>query len=171
MMQFIDWLWYSDAGEMFAKWGIQGQTYTGSVDDGTFKLSPDYGRGGINPTAPKKLDVDMGFFNGVFAYGGSTKLLNSQFSDEEKKFQEEMNKRKVTPAPPPHPFTAEEREQVTLWETALRDHVNQETLKFILGKRPLSQWDQYVAELKAKNSEKYIDLANNAYQRWKKNHG
>jgi putative aldouronate transport system substrate-binding protein len=171
MMQFIDWLWYSDAGQMFAKWGIQGQTYTGSVEDGTFKLAPDVDWAGLNPSAKKKLNVDYGFFNGVFAYGGSTKMLNSQFTDEEKKFQEAMNQRKVTPAPPPHPFTAEEREQITLWETGLRDHVNQETLKFILGRRPLSEWNQYVGELKAKNSDKYIDLANQAYQRWKKAHG
>jgi putative aldouronate transport system substrate-binding protein len=171
MMQFIDWLWYSDAGQMFAKWGIQGQTYTGSVEDGTFKLSPDVDWAGLNPSAKKKLNVDYGFFNGVFAYGGSTKMLNSQFTDEERKFQEAMNQRKVTPAPPPHPFTAEEREQVTLWEAGLRDHVNQETLKFILGRRPLSEWNQYVSELKAKNSDKYIDLANQAYQRWKKAHG
>ena len=24
MMQFIDWLWYSDAGQEFAKWGVEG---------------------------------------------------------------------------------------------------------------------------------------------------
>ena len=55
--------------------------------------------------------------------------------------------------PPPHPLTDEEREQATLWETPLKDHVTQNTLKFILGQRPLSEWDAYVAELKGKNMD------------------
>jgi putative aldouronate transport system substrate-binding protein len=167
MMQFIDWLWYSDAGHMFSKWGVQGQTYTGSVDDGTFKLDPGVKWAGLNPGAPKDLQVDYGYSNGVFAYGGSKNMLNSQFSDEEKKFQDVMNTWTIRPVPPPHPFSPEEREQVTLWETAIKDHVNQQTLKFVLGQRPLTEWNAYVAELKSKNGDQYVDMANKAYERFK----
>jgi putative aldouronate transport system substrate-binding protein len=167
MMQFIDWLFYSDAGQLFAKWGVENETYTGKVEDGSFKLMPTIKWAGINPDAPKNLQVDYGYFNGVFAYGGSTRLLNTQFSDEEKKFQEAMAGRRTLPVPPPHPLSADEREQASLWETALKDHVNQNTLAFILGKRPLSQWDAYVAELKGKNMDPYIQLVNNAYERFK----
>ena len=65
----------------------------------------------------------------------------------------------------------DEREQATLWQTSLKDFVNQQTLKFILGQRPLSQWDAYLSELKAHNSEQYVSLVNKAYQDFKKNHG
>jgi len=171
LMQFIDWLYYSPEGKMFAKYGIQGTTYTGSVDDGSFKLTPDVNIAGLNPSGTKNLQVEYGFFNGVFAYGGSTKLLNSQFSKEEQQFQEEMNKRKPITLPPPHPLNVEEREQSTLWETGLKDTVYQQTLKFILGSRPLSEWDAYVAELKSKNMDKYVELHNGAYERYKKAHG
>ncbi|WP_436535734.1 ABC transporter substrate-binding protein [Actinoplanes sp. HUAS TT8] len=167
MIQFIDWLWYSDAGLMFSKWGIQGDTYTGSVDDGTFALDPKVKWGGLNPTAPKDLQVDYGYFNGVFAYGGSTKILNSQFSDEEKAFQAEMNKRQTRDVDPPHPLSPEEREQAALWESTLKDHVFQQTLRFALGQRPLSEWDAYLGELRTKNMDKYLDLVNKAYQRYK----
>ena len=167
MLQFIDWLWYSDAGLMFSKWGVPGETYTGSVDDGSFKLSPQIKWAGLNPSAPKNLQVDYGYFNGVFAYGGSTKILNTQFSDEEKTFQAEMNKRKTREVAPPHPFSPEEREQAGLLEATITDHVNQQTLGFILGKRPLSEWDKYVAELNAKGGDKYVDLAYKAYGRFK----
>ncbi|GAA0430553.1 sugar ABC transporter substrate-binding protein [Actinoplanes capillaceus] len=171
MMQFIDWLWYSDAGLMFSKWGIEGQTYTGKVDDGSFKLDPGVKWGGLNPDAAKDLQVDYGFFNGVFAYGGSTAMLNSQFSEEEKTFQAEMNKREIRPVDPPAPLNDVEREQVTLWASALKDHVNQQTLRFILGQRPLSEWDAYVKELEGKNSTQYMDIQNKAYERYKKEHG
>ncbi|GAB3848214.1 type 2 periplasmic-binding domain-containing protein [Dactylosporangium cerinum] len=151
--------------------GVEGTTYTGNVDDGTFKLAADVNWGGLNPTGTKNLQVEYGFLNGVFVYGGTTKLLNSQFPKEELAFQEVMNARKNQPLPPPRPLNADEREQATLWETTLKDHVNQQTLKFILGSRPLSEWDAYVTELKGKNMTRYIEVVNAAYNRYKKNHG
>jgi putative aldouronate transport system substrate-binding protein len=167
MMQFVDWLFYSDAGQLFAKWGVEGETYTGKVEDGSFQLMPNIKWAGINPDAPKNLQVDYGYYNGVFAYGGSTRLLNSQFPEEEKKFQEAMAGRRTLPVPPPKPLSADEREQASLWETALRDHVDQNTLAFILGRRPLSEWDAYVTELKGKNMDAYIQVVNGAYERFK----
>ena len=171
MLQFIDWLWYSDTGKMFAKWGIEGTTYTGNINDGSFKLAPDIKFAGLNPTGTKNIQVEYGFYNGVFSYGGSTKLLNSQFAPEEVQFQEEMNKRKVLPVDPPHPLSADEREQVTLWDAGLKDTMAQNTVKFALGQRPLSEWDAYVSELKAKNMQQEVDLTNASYQRYKKAHG
>ncbi|WP_433202592.1 extracellular solute-binding protein [Dactylosporangium sp. CS-047395] len=171
LMQFMDWLFYSPEGKLFAKWGIEGTTYTGSVEDGSLKLASDVNFGGLNPSGTKNLQVEYGFFNGVFVYGGSTKLLNSQFPKEELAFQEVMNKRTNRPQPPPRPLSAEEREQATLWETGLKDTVYQQTLKFILGQRPLSEWNAYVSELKGKNMDKYVEMVNGAYQRYKKAHG
>jgi putative aldouronate transport system substrate-binding protein len=169
MMQFVDWLFYSPAGKVFAKWGIEGTTFSGSVDSGTFKLDPGVKFAGLNPTAAKSLQVDYGFYNGVFVYGGSTKLLNSQFPPEELTFQEAMNARKTLPLAPPHPLNADEREQATLWESGIKDYVNQQTLKFILGQRPLSEWDAYKAEVKAKNADRYVEMVNGAHERFKKN--
>lgn len=168
LMQFVDWLWYSDAGESFSKWGIQGETYTGNPQTTGFKLESDITWGGINPGAKKSLQVDYGFYNGVFAYGGSTAFLDTQFSAEELTFQKAMNARKTAPAQPPWPLTADEREQVSLWDTTLKDYIGQQSLKFALGQRPFDQWDQYVSELKGKNSSQYIDLVNKAHDRFGK---
>lgn len=170
MMQFIDWLWYSDEGQVFAKWGVEGTTYTKDAS-GKYQLAKDVDFVGLNPGAPKHLQKDFGFSNGVFAYGGSTELLQSTFSDEEIEFQKTMNARKALPVAPPHPLTDEEREQASLWETPLKDHATSNTLKFILGKRSFDEWDAYVKELEAKNMASYIGLVNNAYERYKKQHG
>lgn len=168
MMQLIDWLWYSDAGLEFAKWGVEGVTYT--KQDGKYRLAPDVDFVGLNPKASKHLQIDFGFSNGVFAYGGSTALLQSTFSAEELAFQKVMNARKALPVDPAHPLSSDEQEQSTLWDTALKDHVTQNTLKFILGKRSFGDWNAYLAELKAKNMNQYVDQANKAYQRFKKSH-
>ncbi|MFI2712255.1 extracellular solute-binding protein [Micromonospora sp. NPDC018662] len=172
MMQFIDWLWYSDAGQEFAKWGVEGTTYTRDAS-GRRAPTPDVDIVGLNPKGTKHLQKDFGFANGVFAYGGKLDLVQSFFSPEEMEFQREMNGRKPAPwvTPPPAPLTDEEREQTTLWATALKDYVTQNTLKFALGQRPLSEWDAYVTELKGKNAQAYTDLVNKAYERYRKNHG
>ncbi|MET7876255.1 extracellular solute-binding protein [Micromonospora profundi] len=170
MMQFIDWLWYSDAGLEFARWGIEGTTFTKDAS-GKRTLDPGVDFLGLNPKAPKHLQKDFGFQNGVFAYGGSPDLVRGFFSPEELEFQKVMDARTPREVAPPAPLTDEEREQVSLWETPLKDFVSQNTLKFALGQRPLSEWDAYVAELKAKNADQYIDTVNKAYERFQKNNG
>jgi putative aldouronate transport system substrate-binding protein len=169
LMQFVDWLWYSDEGQRFAKWGVRDVTYTES--GGRYEVKDGISLMGSDPGAPKDLQKDFGFFNGVFAYGGSWSLVSSSFSPDEKKFQDAMAQRKQLPVDPAHPLQSVEQEQATLWDTPLRDHVFQNTLQFALGKRPLSEWDDYVAELKAKNMDQFIDLHNRAYERFKKEHG
>ncbi|MEO3747679.1 extracellular solute-binding protein [Plantactinospora sp. B5E13] len=170
MMQFLDWIYYSDAGQEFAKWGVEGTTFTKDTA-GKWTLAKDIDYVALNPGAPKHLQKDFGFGNGVFAYGGPTKLLQSTFSAEELEFQQAMAAKQTLPVDPPHPLTDEEREQATLWETPLKDFVTQQTLAFILGQRDLAQWDAYVAEVKGKNADAYIDLVNKSYERFKKDHG
>jgi putative aldouronate transport system substrate-binding protein len=82
-----------------------------------------------------------------------------------------MTSRKTLPVDPPRPLNADEREQATLWESGIKDFVFQQTLKFALGQRPLTDWDAYTKELGAKNSQQYIDLVNKAYERYKSAHG
>ncbi|WP_338702326.1 extracellular solute-binding protein [Streptomyces sp. Q6] len=169
MMQFLDWLWYSDEGQAFCKWGVEGVTYTRSGS--SYELKSGISLMGSDPKAPKDLQKDYGFFNGVFTYGGSWELVSSSFGPDEKRFQDAMASRKQLPIAPPHPLESTEQEQVTLWETPLKDHMNQNMLKFVLGKRPMSEWDAYVTEAKAKNSDRLADLHTKAYERYRKDNG
>ncbi|AQS66998.1 extracellular solute-binding protein [Streptomyces pactum] len=169
LMQFVDWLWYSDEGQEFTKWGVEGVTYTTS--GGRYRVADGISLMGSDPGAPEDLQKDYGFHNGVFSYGGSWELVSSSFGPDEQRFQDAMSGREQLPVDPAHPLQSVEQEQATLWDTPLRDHVRQNTLQFILGKRPLSEWDAYVTELKAKNLDRLIDLHNKAYDRFRKEHG
>lgn len=170
MMQFIDWLWYSDAGEEFAKWGVEGTTFSKDAD-GTRTLEPGVEYLTMNQGAPEHLQRDFGFSGGVFAYGGTTELLHSMFSQEELDFQALNADKERTELPPPHPLSDAEREQATLLETPLRDAVNQATIQFILGQRDLSEWDAYVAELESVGMGTYIDMVNGAHERYQSSQG
>jgi putative aldouronate transport system substrate-binding protein len=171
MMQFIDWLWYSDAGQLFARWGVKGLTYTGSVTDGTFKLNPNDDWAGLHPNAKVEINATYGFYNGVFSYGGSTQLLDTQFPPQELAFQKVMDTRTPQPLPPPAPLSTQQSQQMTLSGTTLMSYVQQQTLQFILGKRPLSQWGQFQSELSSKGTGSYLDTFNSAYQTYNKKFG
>lgn len=166
-LQFIDWLWYSDEGEELAKWGVEGTTYT--KENGKRVLMPEINFLGLNPAGTKDLRVDYGFGTGTFAYGGTTELLHSTMAEEEVKFQEEMAKTKTAlPVDPPAPLEAIDQEQATLIVTPLVDTIRQNTAKFILGTRPLSEWDAYVSELETKGMDKYLEMVNKAYKEYQK---
>ncbi|MEK3734939.1 MULTISPECIES: hypothetical protein [Paenibacillus] len=140
ILQFIDRFYYSDEGQDFAKWGVEGETYTKA--NGVRKLLDDINYNGLNPTGTKDLRIEYGFSGGVFAYGGTTELLHSMFTEEEIRFQEDIKKTKtVLPPDPPIPYSVEERKRATLLSTPLKDYTDQNTFKFILGKRSLSEFD------------------------------
>jgi putative aldouronate transport system substrate-binding protein len=162
LIQFIDWLFYSDAGQEYSKWGVKGTTY--DVVNGKRTPAPDVNFLGLNPKGTKDLRVDYGFSGGNFAYGGTTDLLQSTMNEEELKFQKDMQSKTPKAVAPPVPFSDTDREQATLVLTPLKDHVKQNTLKFITGQRPLSEFDAYVKELDAKGQSKYVELANKAYK-------
>ena len=167
LLQFIDWLWYSDEGQELAKWGVEGTTYT--KENGKRILNSDINFLGLNPKGTKDLRVDYGFGTGTFAYGGTTELLHSTMSEEEIEFQNEMHETKgVVETDPPYPMDAMQQEQATLISTPLVDTIRQNTAKFILGSRSMSEWDAYVEELNAKGMDKYLELVNTAYKDYEK---
>lgn len=164
LLQFIDWLYYSDEGQEFAKWGVEGETYT--KEDGQYQLTEDINFRGLNPEGSTDLQIDYGFSGGVFAYGGKTELLHSMFTEEEIEFQNYMHENKELVAPdPPIKYNEMELEKSNLLGTPLKDHLTQSTLQFIVGQRSLDEWDDYVKELEAKNMQGYVDLANEVYQK------
>lgn len=162
LLQFVDWLYYSDQGLEFSKWGVEGTTYT--KDGDTFKLAPDVDWNGLNPKGTKQLNADFGFSNGVFmlANGTTDKLIASMNSDETNEFVKQMSNKTELALPPAAPLDAAQQEQIQLWQTSLNDSVTQNTAAFILGKRPMSEWDAWMTELKGLNVDQYVDTFNQA---------
>jgi putative aldouronate transport system substrate-binding protein len=163
MLQFIDWLYYSDEGLEFAKWGVEGETYTKEAD-GTRKLAEDVDWGGLNPGAPKLLNTDFGFYNGVFslAHGSTTDLVKSTLTPEVQDFLDEMNQKDVAENGPGIAMDEMQREEASLLQTNLQDIVMTSTSQFLLGERPLDEWDAYVAELESAGMQTYVDTVNEA---------
>lgn len=163
MLKFVDWLWYSDEGQVLSKWGVEGTTY--KISDGKYQLMPDVTFQTLNPSGTKDLRKQFGFSNGVFSYGGKKELAQSMMSQEDLTFLDGVNKKvKLVPSAPPVLLSEDEREQSTLLSKPLVDYVNQMTYKFILGKSDLNtDWNQYVTDCKIKGSDKLLQLTNRVY--------
>jgi putative aldouronate transport system substrate-binding protein len=163
-LQFVDWQWYSDAAQVLVKWGVKGETYT--YKDGHYDVAPGwklaaYGFG--DPNAPKDIRLDAGYSCGNFMYGGTTKIVESTMAPEELAWQKTISGFRALKPSPSIPYTQVEAQQAALKQTAVIDATNTWTLNFILGKRPLSAWGDYVSELKGKGLQQYVDGANRAY--------
>jgi putative aldouronate transport system substrate-binding protein len=86
-------------------------------------------------------------------------------------FVESMSDKEAAVVAPPAPLDELEREQASLYETALTDYAKQNTLAFITGQRDLSEWDAYVSELEGQNLTAFLDVVNGAYERYQENNG
>ncbi|GAA2001625.1 extracellular solute-binding protein [Microbacterium ulmi] len=167
LLQFIDWLYYSDSGLEFAKWGVEDLTFTRDGDTREFTSDWDRAKGLFNPDATKLLNVDGGFANGAFmaAEGGTEDLRTSMMLPETKDFVSSMLTKTQLPTAPAAPLNEIENEQAGLWKSALLDLVRQNTAAFITGDRDISEWDDYIDELKAANLDQYLELLNTAQKR------
>lgn len=168
LLQFVDWLYYSDEGIEFAQWGVEGETFSKDAN-GTRTLNADIGWGAVNSGAPKKLNADYGYSNGVFlpANGSSKELLLSLMTEEIAAWTEEQLETKEQLPVAPAPLLDEiELEQTSLLQTQLTDAVHAATAAFILGQRSIdTDWDAYVSEMEALGASQLVDTVNTALDR------
>lgn len=167
MLQFIDWLYYSDEGIEFAQWGVEGETYT-KDEDGTRTLMDNIGWNALNPDAELKLNTDFGYSNGVFllANGSTEDLLQSVMTPEIRDWTKAVLSSKETlPVAPAAQLDELELETTSLLDTQLKDAVEAATAAFITGQRSLDDWDAYVAEMEGLGSGQLVDTYNEALAR------
>lgn len=163
MLQFIDWLWYSDEGQELAKWGVEGVTF--ERDGDSWVPAEGVNFLGLNPDGEKDLRTDFGFSGGVFAYGGTTDLLRSTMNDDEIDWQERMAETHDAVEPlPAYPMDEVQREEATLVMTPLKDFVDQSTLKFVTGQRDLGEFDAFATECDDNGATRYMDIVHEAQE-------
>ncbi|MDR2895361.1 MAG: extracellular solute-binding protein [Propionibacteriaceae bacterium] len=173
ILQFVDWLYFSEEGVEFAQWGVQCDdgatdsstcTYTKDADGVRTLMSDINNAQGLNPAGTKMLTPDYGFGNGVFwpANGTYKDLMLSYYSPIMADFAEKMADKGETATAPPTPMDDDTLQQTGALYTALRDAVNTADTKFILGQQPMSDWDAYVSQLQSLSVDQYIQLYNDA---------
>lgn len=174
LMKFVDWLWYSEEGQILTKWGVEGVTYTKEGDE--YKVLPGlkFTSLGINAEDEEAKDLrdDFGMNNGVFVfsmYNGHKELMYSYMTEEARNLTQAVNELSTFRNPdPPVLMDEAQREEHTMISQALMDYVNQMTLQFIVGEADLeTDWDGFVNECKTKGADTLIQMTNDIYDETK----
>lgn len=166
-LQFLDWLYYSPEAREMLRWGIEGETYTKEGE--TYTLSPDLSADlwNLNPDAPLDLQKDLGFSTFLADATESREIIESYSTPSTIEYMDAVLAGRTPREPnPPAPLDEMELEQAAIMQTPLKDTVDQATLQFILGQRDLSEWDAYVAEVEGQGLQQFVDLVNEARQRF-----
>ncbi|MGP9537320.1 ABC transporter substrate-binding protein [Brachybacterium sp. AOP43-C2-M15] len=168
ILQFLDWLYFNpDAREML-RWGIEGETYTKN-SDGAIELTDDHSLTSfdLNTDAETDLLEDLGFST-FLAEATESRSLKESYNS--KSFAEYVDGvvENLESMPPwaPAPLDEGELEQASLMATPLKDTVDTNTLRFILGELDMNEWGTFLDELESSGLSAYVDLINSARERF-----
>jgi len=175
ILQFIDWLWFSEEGREFAIWGIE-DTHFEWVDgyrqltDGFFDTRNALNMERQGEAGARNMEMDLGFGENVwvFAAGSSRDLMTSTMNDNTRELHE-LNaqtrlRNRINPSVPWAALGAQRQEMYALWQTSIVDHTRTNIAAFIAGHRPMSDWDAFLSELEAMNLNEWVAAGNEAYQ-------
>src|SRR5699024_9345661 len=166
LLQYVDWLYYSDEGNEYAQWGIEGETFVKTDEtEGGYLPADNISYENFNPNADENLQEHYGFGNVAFAFASNYDITLSKMTDQEIHYQKSMiESRELLDVDPPYPMSQPDQEESSLLSTPLKDTVDQYTLRFITGQYELDRWDDFMSDLENQNVDAYLDLINNAYR-------
>lgn len=151
-LKLLDWM-YSEEGRQLLSWGKLGTDYT--ERDGVKKL---------NYKNVPDLRVNSGLNTlGTYLWTDPEAVLSMAVEDEKNTFLAlQQYLEKVQPIPPLNP---EEIEFVSVQGEAIKKAKEENIARFILGTRPLDEWDQYVGELKELGLDQFVAIYKTAHER------
>lgn len=161
-VSYLDWF-YSEEGSHLANWGVEGEDYT--MVDGKEVYTDKIVRNAEG--------VDIATINFKYLYSHGAFLRD--WTRENGSYGEEANACQVrwgTSAddkymmPVTLSYTDEESSEFNNIMNDVNTYVNENTTAFITGKRSLTEWDDYVAQIKAMNIDAATAIEKASYERW-----
>lgn len=149
VLAYLNW-GFSDEAATLCTFGKEGETY--EVKDGIKKFTHPF----------KESQNNYGLAMAAFLVREDMDVYYSQFSKEQSKLLDKICKECVPKPLPTTPFTEDKLDGIQIYQTTLRDYTNSMIEKFINGSEPLSNWDNFVQQCKAKGCDKLIDEYNKA---------
>ncbi|WP_010268357.1 extracellular solute-binding protein [Paenibacillus senegalensis] len=167
-VRWIDWF-FSDEGADFYFRGIEGETFE-YKEDGTWDYVKD-----ITDNA-NGLTVSQAR-NKYFTWNGGSYpgyVQDHYFMGAESYPNALETGEKAAPYAPeeiwnPFTYTAEENNFMASVAVDIHTYMAEMESKFIAGDTPFSEWDSYIATIERMGFDKYMEIANAAYERYMNN--
>ncbi len=164
-LNLMDYL-YSEEGARLCSYGIEGVNYTTS-EDGSIQFDQEkidwYLANANDPYREFCNEIGIGCLAvaGRFYDDAWYEFMDQDSRDMYAFWLADGN---ISPYSYTLCLSAEQTASIVDAKTACDTLVSTESLKFIMGARPLSEYDDFVEELKALGAETVEDVYNNAYQ-------
>ncbi len=169
VFKFIDWI-YGEEGKKIARYGIENETFEVNAD-GTSSFTTQM-KSDANPNG-KELVKDYGWIYYLNKYEFPIGDLVPNATEPVKADNLYMFSRKVMEDAKavidPDPSLGYTEDQMKIKKskgTTLQDYFKQNIDKFIMGARPIGEWDQFVAELNDRGVSDITTMLNEAYQNY-----
>ncbi|MFS0724183.1 extracellular solute-binding protein [Paenibacillus sp. 1P07SE] len=152
-LHYIDFL-YSDEGSELVSWGKEGETY--EVVDGQRRLTVG------EDLISLRNATGIGGFGayGKFDSEATMTLLPEQYRPYYDEVLDYIYPEDHVPS-----FTDQEEEQLIITMDQINKHKETVVSRFILGDRPLSEWEQYLQEMERLGLPGVLELYKTAYDR------
>lgn len=153
-MKFLDWM-YSDEAVSLLSWGEEGVTY--NVGENGRKW---IGSGMTADTIRKQYGLSTNGLYTVFDYSSHAATFSPELREADAlalTFQDRMI--------PKVALTQAEKEVDMTVGVSIREHYRSEISKFIIGDRPMSEFDQYVKEIKDLGLDTLLETVSKAFKR------
>ncbi len=168
----LSWLdyWYGEEGFQFAKLGVEGVTY--NVVDGKHQYTDIIN----NYEGGKQLGA---FQQGLFAYGGGlpfyepknnlgNELNNTTFEEQTGCTEESILKYYPKEVWPAFLGSAEEIDELATFQADIVTYIDESRNKFLSGQWNFdSDWDAYVDQLNKLHTDRYVEIKQAQYDRYK----
>ncbi len=159
--------WYGEVGQTYV-YGVEGVTYT--IENGEPKWTdfvlknPD---GKSMNEARGMVTFGRSTWPTIFQPWGLTASTVASYIEEDRKKYRNPEKF-VTPMVPGLSFSEEENSFISQKITDIQTYIDEALLKFILGDKPMSEWDSYVKTVNDMGMTQIIEIYQKAYERWLK---
>lgn len=173
LVQLIDWM-YSDEGSTALQFGIEGQTY--NVENNQKKFAPDIKAAYNNSGTKEQSDLGIG--------PGGNLLIRVIRSDEfqfipdyQKPVEDKVDQYRksnyyaLANKGMSLTFTQQQLDDKNQTEADLKTFVQENSIKFITGQKPLSDYDAFVGDLKKRGADKVEAIYADAYAKFKDSMG
>lgn len=159
VLKYIDWMYTDEAMEL-ASWGKDGD-YADKQADGTWKWHDDVLADGYDI----RLNLGMENYGTHFRYDANALFAQHEATCPRLAAAYKESANYEVPNQPVLNYTEEEQKVVDTIGSTISTHVEEELAKFMLGKRDISEWDAYVAEIEAMGLEQLKEVQISAYAR------
>ena len=164
-MRWLDYF-YSKEGTTLMRFGIEGESY--DVIDGKKVLREDI------TNNPDGLSLDQALGKWALFPGGKLPQCITDDVDASAaqlpatKEANDVVRDYISPGPENFlrvNYTAEESKKMDVYKKDILDYANENTVKFITGERPMSEWDAFIAEFDKMPVDEYVAINQTALDR------